>query len=81
MTGIERIWPSLDFATLDGQPVTWRYHPVLADEEFTLSAGGFDDVGRDKPVKQTLSLQPGELREMKVTLKEREQKQDVSKTD
>ncbi|MCL2118964.1 MAG: hypothetical protein FWH27_11115 [Planctomycetaceae bacterium] len=71
MTGIERHSPSVEFAVLDGRQMMWRYHPVLADEEFVLSASGFDDQGRYEPVEQTLSLRPGELREMKVTLKER----------
>ena len=71
LTGIERIWPSVEFATLDGQPVMWRYHPVLADEEFTLSASGFNDQGWYKPVEQPLTLKSGELHEMTVTLKER----------
>ncbi|MCL2349719.1 MAG: carboxypeptidase regulatory-like domain-containing protein [Planctomycetaceae bacterium] len=74
-TGIERYHPSVEFAVQDGQQVMWRYHPVLADEEFVLSASGFDDQGWYKPVEQTLALKSGELREMKVTLKEREKKE------
>jgi len=76
LTGIERIWPSVEFATQDGLQMMWRYHPMLADEEFVLSVFGFDDQGYYKPFEQTLSLQSGELRELKVTLKEREPKQD-----
>ncbi|GHT31353.1 hypothetical protein FACS1894214_2600 [Planctomycetales bacterium] len=73
-TGIERHSPRVEFGVLDGLPVMWRYRPVLADEEFILSADGFNETERFKPVTETLILKSGEQRELKVKLKEKVEK-------
>ena len=71
-TGIERRSPEVEFDVMDGQQVMWWYWPVLADVEFELSVGGYDEHQRRRfePVKQTLTLKSGETREIIVPLKE-----------
>ncbi len=73
-TGIERHSPEIEFAVMEGKTVMWRYRPVLADEEFTLLADGFDDESWFEPVRQTLRLKSGETKEMIVPLQKRVEK-------
>ncbi|MDR3111321.1 MAG: carboxypeptidase-like regulatory domain-containing protein [Planctomycetaceae bacterium] len=73
-TMIDRHQLGVEFGILDNAAVMWRYRPILADEEFTLSAVGFDETRRYKPVTETLKLKSGERRELKLLLRERDEK-------